>query len=214
MTRETEGHVLDAAKRLRECRVIRFSFSVSVRIEEDDLKGVSRVRRLIATSLVRFANRARTGEGIMEVPLSRYAIDYGAYAVLVSEGREWRGPSGLPVEGLGEPARSTAWTPLTIVNALSGAVEVHLGDDAGATVDEPFVRAEVRVERAALPPGIPFPGSLRTHDSTTMRVELKDGLIARIRVSDGRSEFVLGVHPRVDPADSYDWSYLPSFFGE
>ena len=153
------------------------------------------------TADLRGAFTRQVGEGLFEAAARRYQIDYGTYAQMYIDGKRFGGRPGHPVQARHRDHRPEQLRdPLGLLMLLQGTTDArHVRDErvrgtpcrvvavragpAGLTVwvDDQHVR-RIRFEEHA--------SSGQTSVSRTVTLELWD----------------FGV-----PADSLDWSRLPSF---
>jgi hypothetical protein len=54
----------------------------------------------VSTWMIKNAAKARSAEGVIDLQKRRYMIDFGAYAVLQTDGKEWGGRSGRSLSTL------------------------------------------------------------------------------------------------------------------
>jgi hypothetical protein len=144
--------------------------------------------------------RHSAGVGVAEPAASRYQIDYGGYAQAYFDGQLWGGPSGAPLRANNKVQRRGQMTgPLVMLRLLRAVTQArYRGEETlrGTPCRSVAVRAgsaaftvwiddeHIRQIRSA------GRGRAPRHGSSTETFELWD----------------FGV-----PADSLDWSHLPSF---
>jgi hypothetical protein len=129
-------------------------------------------KRMLNAATRAFDFRHRSAEGVIDLPRRRYMLDYGSYARLYADGKEWDGRSGrllstLPPDGHELP------TPLWLLDILGGlTAATHEGaEDVRGTECGRFT-ATVDVSRASrvTPGGVAVPALRRFEDLLALPV--------------------------------------------
>lgn len=172
-------------------------------------------RRLLKAVAPGFDFRHQTAEGVIDLLGRRYMLDYGSYARLYADGREWEGRSGRLLATLPPNAQelpSPLWL-LDILADLTGATEEGTEDVRG-TVCRRF-RANVDLSRAAkvTPGGVAVWTVGRFDGMLTLPVELclDDEHVRRVRVLPEHGTETLELWDFGVSLGGLDWSRLPTF---
>jgi hypothetical protein len=90
------------------------------------LVGVAKAtaRRLWKRATGGFDWRHQEAEGIIDLAGRRYMLDYGSYAQLYAEGKQWHGRSGRALSTL-PPETDVVPTPLWLLDLLLGVTEAQ-----------------------------------------------------------------------------------------
>ncbi|MEA2581937.1 MAG: hypothetical protein QOF33_22, partial [Thermomicrobiales bacterium] len=89
--------------------------------------GKAAGKRLWRRALRDFDFRRQEGEGVIDLAQRRYMLDYGHYARLFADGREWDGRSGRLLSTL-PPDTDALPTPLWLLDLLVGITETRDAD--------------------------------------------------------------------------------------
>jgi hypothetical protein len=163
-----------------------------------------------------FTWRHQEAEGYVDLAGRRFLLDYGSYARLHVDGREWSGRSGRPVSTLGAGEQERLPAPLWLLDLLRGAVRAdEEGVEEVRSVPCRRVRVEADLGAASrlVPGGMPVPEMPRFEDLLALPVHVwlaEDG-VRRVRCAlPGRVETVELWDPGVALA-GLDWTRLPAF---
>jgi hypothetical protein len=152
-----------------------------------------------------------SGEGFLEPAADRYQVDYGAYTQMYFNGQLWGGPPGAPLRANNRDRRQGQVSdPLRLLRLLRAASQArYCGEEtlrgtpcrtvavrAGAAaftvwIDDEYVR-QIRPEYRGR--GARHSGPAKTTETGTTKT------------TEAFEFWDFGV-----PADSLDWSHLPSF---
>jgi hypothetical protein len=88
-------------------------------------------KRLLKAATRNFDFRHMSAEGVIDLQRRRYMIDYGSYARLYADGKQWDGRSGRPLSTLLADEQELP-TPLWLLDILSGVTAAT--DDAAEHV--------------------------------------------------------------------------------
>ena len=161
-------------------------------------------------------DESMTARGVMELDPPRFMMDFGHFAVLGSDGRQWSGRSGRPLASL--PSRPASHlNPLWLVALAAGAGAVAETGDAEiegarcrcltATVDLDLARTRAAIDLA----------TPRATEPSLQRAEFcidVSGLLRRVRVGDGSTQSQVELtRYAIEDEPPLDWGRLPSFEG-
>jgi hypothetical protein len=153
--------------------------------------------------MFREAFRHSVGVGLVEPAADRYQVDYGAYAQMYVDGQLWGGPSGAPLRANNRVRRAgQASDPLRLLRLLRAATQArYCGEET--LRGTPCRAVAVRAGSAAFTVWVDdehvrqiqpeWPGRGPRHSGSAKTTETFEW-------------WDFGV-----PADSLDWSHLPSF---
>jgi hypothetical protein len=181
--------------------------------------GKSGAKRLVKFAAPDLDFRRQTSEGIIDIAGRRYMLDYGSYARLYADGKEWDGRSGRALATL-PPDGSAFPTPLWLLDLLAGVVgasETGTEEVRGVTCRHLAATADLSRASQAVRGGIAAPGRRRFEELLALPVEIwiDDTQIRRIRFNSSE-----GVEQHTDtlelwdfgvPIDDLDWTRLPTF---
>jgi hypothetical protein len=172
-------------------------------------------KRLLKAATGKFDFRHQTAEGVLDLRGRRYMLDYGAYARLYMDRREWDGRSGRPLSTL-LPDEHELPTPLWLLDILAG-VTAATGDgaeDVRGTQCRRFT-ATVDVSRAsrATPGGVAVPTLARFEDLLALPVEVvvDDRHVRQVRFRSEHQTETLELWDFGVSLDDLDWTRLPTF---
>ena len=172
-------------------------------------------KRLFKAATRNLDFRHQTAEGVIDLEGRRYMLDYGSYARLHADGKEWSGRSGRPLSTL-PPDEQELPTPLWLLDILAGltaATEEGAQDVRGARCR--CFAATVDISRASKLTlgGVAVPQLGRFEDLLELPVGVcvDNEHVRRVRFHpEHRTETVelwdFGVS-----LDELDWSRLPTF---
>jgi hypothetical protein len=172
-------------------------------------------KRLLKAATRRFDVRHQSAEGVIDFRHRRFMLDYGHYARLYADGKEWSGRSGRRLSTL-PPDEQKPPGPLWLLDLLAGlTVATDDGsDDVRGTACRHF-SASVDVSRASsvTPGGVAVPGLRRYEQLLALPVEvcIDDEHVRRVRFrGEDRTDTVELWDFGVSLAD-LDWTRLPTF---
>ena len=184
------------------------------------MRPVISVAKAAGKQLLRAATRNvdlrhQSAEGVVDLQGRRYMLDYGSYARLYADRKEWSGRSGRPLATL-PPDEHELPTPLWLVDILAGvtAATEDVTEDVRGTTCRRF-SATIDLSRASrlTPGGVAVPARGRFEDLLALPIEvcLDDEHVRRVRFRpEHRTETVelwgFGVS-----LDDLDWRRLPTF---
>lgn len=217
---ETIANALSQTRAAGGARImmVRGTRNVSLSAEPPSLRSTGLVRY----PLVRFAGwvvkteaAALDAEGVIDFRRRRYMLDFGAYAVLCDEGREWDGASGRRLATL-RTEKPTQMSPLWLPDLLDGvrsATEVGVDTVRGASCRHFEVDVDpshaVGVLSDARPSGSVEPTvDVWVDDVHVRRIHARSR--ARAETLGGRS-FSLELWDFGLAVDQLDWTRLPAF---
>jgi hypothetical protein len=163
-----------------------------------------------------------TAEGVIDMAGRRYMLDYGSYARLYADGKEWDGRSGRPLATLppnADPVPTPLWL-LDIVAGFTGVCDVEAEAVRGNSCRH--VTGTIDLSRAPhmVPSGVAVPACKRYEDLLSMPIDIwiDDTHIRRVRFgskhfpgpSGHRSE-TLELWDYGVSLDNLDWTRLPAF---
>lgn len=159
--------------------------------------------------------RHHQAEGVIDFTRRRYMIDYGSYAALYAQRREWSGRSGRRIDTLPDLACELP-TPLWLIDVLAGVTHA---DDAGIeeirgdacrrlAVTTDLSRASQLTNDGV---GVPSTGRFDDLLALPLDVWIDDRHVRRVRfVSKDRAE-TAELWDNGASLDSVDWTRLPTF---
>jgi len=161
----------------------------------------------------------REAEGVLDISGRRYMLDYGSYARLYADHREWDGRSGRSLSTL-PPSCDQTPTPLWLLDLLAGITDVSdQGSDSVRGTSCRHLVAKTDLSRAspATPDGIVPPRVSRFEDLLALPVDawVDDQHIRRLRLKtesppEVRTE-TLDLWDHGTRLDGLDWTRLPTF---
>lgn len=172
-------------------------------------------KRLLKAATRDFDFLHQTAEGVLDLQRRRYMLDYGSYARLYADGKEWHGRSGRLLSTLPPDERELP-TPLWLLDILGG---LAAASDEGAEVVRGTpcrsFTATVDISRASklTPGGVAVPGIGRFEDLLALPVEvcLDEEHVRRVRFRSEHHTETLDLWDFGVPLDDLDWSRLPTF---
>jgi hypothetical protein len=145
------------------------------------------------------------GSGVLDLRRRRYAIDWGNFAVVYENQRQWQGVPGGRRVGSGSPARPV---PLWLIDMLAGVVDAS--DEEGTTGRH--LRVVVDFERAADEiAGLYVPRASPALDPRAVAAEvwISQGLIDRVALAAESNKHSLALSRHGVSLDDFDWDSLP-----
>lgn len=172
-------------------------------------------KRLLRAAERRFDFRHQTAEGVIHLEERRYMLDYGSYARLYADGKEWHGRSGRRLSTL-PPDEQGLPTPLWLLDILAGlAAATDEGAEAVRGTPCRCFTATVDISRASklTPGGVAVPVLGRFEDLLALPVEvcIDDEHVRRVRFRPEHRTETLELWDFGVPLDDLDWSRLPTF---
>jgi hypothetical protein len=155
--------------------------------------------------------RPREAYGVVDVGAGRAAIDYGDFAIVVHDGREWSGRSGRSLASL-EPRRPRRLQPLWLFDLMTGATEARPAgvEEVGGRACRHFA-ARADAVTAATHTDFTLPSKARLADLRSVPFEVwidEDGVIRRARSPE---DFGMTVELTELGATPEEWTALPVF---
>jgi hypothetical protein len=161
-----------------------------------------RIAPVVSAADLREAFTRQAADGFLEPAAGRYQLDFGGYAVMCVDGRQFAGMPGTPLQASYRQRRPPAgrYEPLGLLMPLQGTTGAqHVGDET------------VR--------GTPCRVVAVRTGSAELTVWVDDQHVRRIRFEEHASSRQASVSRIVTldlwdfgvPVDSLDWSRLPSF---
>jgi hypothetical protein len=172
-------------------------------------------KRLLKVATRNFDFRHQSAEGVIDLQRRRYMLDYGSYARLYADGKEWDGRSGRLLSTL-PPDEQAVPTPLWLLDILAGltAATDEGTDDVRDTACRRFT-ATVDVSRASkvVPGGVAVPTLGRFEDLLALPVEvcIDDKHVRRVRFRPEHRTDTLELWDFGVSLDDLDWTRLPTF---
>ncbi len=172
-------------------------------------------KRLLKAATRNFDFRHQTAEGIIDLQSRRYMLDYGSYARLYADGKEWDGRSGRPISTLTADEDELP-TPLWLLDILAGLTSAT-GAGAQDLRGRPCrcFAATVDISRASklTPGGVAVPPLGRFEDLLALPVDvcLDDQHVRRVRFRPEHRTETLELWDFGVSLDDLDWSRLPTF---
>jgi hypothetical protein len=163
----------------------------------------------LADGVVERAYAASRSEGVIDLRARRYMIDFGAYAELYADGRQWGGRSGRSLASLSpdtKHVRETPWRLLDLVGAIRAAHEIDREEIRGEICTR--FTADVATDRltTTLPAGwLDDPAGPR------LEVWIAEHYVRRVRVHAEQRTQTLELWDIGTPTDALDWARLPTF---
>jgi hypothetical protein len=181
------------------------------------------VRRALLGAGKRIAKRVfrdvdllrQEAEGFLDLAARRYMIDYGSYARLFADGREWGGLSGRELATL-PPEHEVVPTPLWLVDVVAGitSAEEVAGEDVRGERCRHFV-AETDLSQAsrATPGGVAAPtvGRFENLLALPIHVWLDESHVRRVRRASSDRIETVELWDFGAPLAALDWTRLPTF---
>ncbi len=172
--------------------------------------------KVIGTAFRFLVRRSLEAEGVIDLSGRRLMMDFGAYAVLVADGRRWSGRSGRAISTLpSDVFPESIGEPFWLLDLLDGVTEAQFGGHKTlGGYDCQCFSARADFGRAAeASPDLALPPAKRYGDLLAVPIQVcidEEGSIRRVRFESEMMEVTLDlVEYRVDlPAD---WSRLPTF---
>ena len=163
------------------------------------------VRRVVAK-----LQELRRAAGVVDLGSRRVSLDFGSYAVVVQEEREWSGRSGRTLDSLSS-RRPRRLQPLWLFDLMTGATGAHqVGVDevGGRECRHLSASADAVVAATKTDFQLPRKGRLAELRAVPFEVWIDDeGLIRRIRCP-GEQSMELELHEYGVPEP--DWANLPT----
>jgi hypothetical protein len=152
---------------------------------------------------------ARQAYGVVDVGTGRAAIDFGDYAIVVQDGREWSGRSGRTLASL-PSRRPRRLQPLWLFDLMTGVTEAQAADveEVGGRACRHLAARADAVE-AATHTDFTLPSKARLADLRSVPFEVwidDDGLIRRARSPE---DFGMTVELTELGATAEEWTALP-----
>lgn len=172
-------------------------------------------KRLLKAATRNFNFRHQTAEGVIDLQGRRYMLDYGSYARLYSNGKEWSGRSGRRLCTL-PPDEQELPTPLWLLDILAGltAATEEGAEHVRGTACRRF-SATVDVSRASkvTPGGVAVPPLGRFEDLLALPAEvcIDHEHVRRVRFRPEHRVETLELWDFGVSIDELDWSRLPTF---
>lgn len=185
------------------------------------MRPVTSVTKSVGKHLFKLATRGfdfrhQSAEGVIDLQHRRYMLDYGSYARLYADGREWDGRSGRLLSTL-PPDERRLPTPLWLLDVLVGATAaIDEGtDDVRGTTCRRFT-ATVDLSRASkvTPSGVAVPSLVgRFEDLLALPVEVSvdDEYVRRVCFRREYGTETLELWDFGLALDDLDWTHLPTF---
>lgn len=142
-------------------------------------------KRLLKAASGNYDFRHQSAEGVIDLRARRYMFDYGSYARLYADGKEWDGRSGRPLSTLPPDDRELP-TPLWLLDLLAGLTSAadERADHVRGTPCRCFT-ATVDIGRASklAPGGVAVPALGRFEDLLALPIEvcIDDRHVRRVR---------------------------------
>ena len=162
----------------------------------------------VATWMVKNTAEARDAEGVIDVQKRRYMIDFGAYAVLQADAKEWSGRSGRSLSRLpaDDPAESAPFWLLELLVVLRTATDAGHQDVRGVGCRYYHATVEASHAWTVLPDRW-----LEDRDDLPIEVWIGDGYIRRVRLCAEQRTQTLELWDFGVAVDDLDWTRLPAF---
>jgi hypothetical protein len=171
-------------------------------------------KRLLKAVIGDFDFHHQNAEGVLDLDRRRYMLDYGSYARLYADGKEWDGRSGRRLVTLTTDV-DVVPTPLWLLDVLAGvtaATDEGTEDVRGTPCRR--LTATIDVSASKLTPGgVAVPTLARFEDLLALPVEVwaDDRHVRRVRFRpEHRTETLELWHFGV-PLDDLEWTCLPTF---
>jgi hypothetical protein len=165
----------------------------------------------LARRVVAKLQEPRKAEGVVDLGSRRASIDFGSFAVVVQEEREWSGRSGRSLASL-PSRRPRRLQPLWLFDLMTGATDAHevgVDDVGGRECRHLSASADAVVAATKTDFELPRKGRLAELRAVPFEVWIDaEGLIRRIRCS-GEQSMELELHEYGVPAP--DWASLPTY---
>lgn len=141
-------------------------------------------KRLLKAATRHFEHQR--AEGVLDLAGGRYMLDYGSYACLYADGKEWGGRSGRPLATLspGEGPPSPLWL-LDILSGVTTATDEGTEDVRGTPCRHIGATTDMSRASRATPGGLDVPARGRFEDLLALPVEVwvDDTHARRVRFS-------------------------------
>jgi hypothetical protein len=159
------------------------------------------------------------GEGIVEPAARRHMVDFGSFAELYKDGRQWNGPSGKPLATTDPWPTDSGLDLWFLLDALLGtaAAEPEAEETLhGAHCRRVSARVDLvrAAERTAESPRVPSVNRFDQLRSLPITVWIDDRHVRRVRFREGDEVSMTLTLDLVDfdpAADDLDWDRLPTF---
>jgi hypothetical protein len=165
----------------------------------------------LARRIVTKLREPMKAEGVVDLGSRRVGIDFGSYALVVQEGREWSGRSGRTLASL-PSRRPRRLQPLWLFDLMTGATEAHevgVDDVGGRECRHLSASADAVVAATKTDFQLPQKGRLAELRSVPFEVWIDaEGLIRRIRCP-GEQSMELDLHEYGVTAPK--WASLPVY---
>lgn len=166
--------------------------------------GMSRLARWVVTN----SAAARDAEGLIDFTRRRYMIDFGAYAVLESDGKEWSGRSGRRLSTL--PARRPHEAiPFVLADLAAGVtVATNGGDEDIRGVRCRRLEAEIPSDRVS---AAIVASAVLDRVEMPVSIWIGDGLVRRIQARAQDRDYAVELWDFGVSVAQWDWTRLPTF---
>lgn len=163
--------------------------------------------------------RRQTAEGVIDMAERRYMLEYGSYARLYADGKEWDGRSGRRLVTL-PPNPDEVPTPLWVLDILAGFTagsETGPEDVRGTPCRHLTGTTDLSRASQATPGGVAVPARKRFEDLLALPVDVwvDDTHIRRVRFTSehptGHRSETLELWDFGVQLDDLDWTRLPTF---
>lgn len=165
-----------------------------------------------------FSFNHMTAEGFIEPSASRYAIDFGSYAELSSDGQLFRGRSGRALHTLEvwpeRPSMPEPWWMLAALRGTANAVPEGPEAVAGMQCERYSIRVDLARASAASPSGLYAPAAERFEDlhALPFTVWHDDDHICRVSYAEvPGAALTLELWDFGVSTEGLDWTRLPTF---
>jgi hypothetical protein len=172
-------------------------------------------KRLLEAASGSFDFRHQTAAGFIDLRGRRYMLDYGSYARLYAEGKEWDGRSGRPLWTL-PPDEGELPTPLWLLDILTGLTSAadERAEDVRGTPCRCF-KGTVDIARASkiTPGGVAVPARGRFEDLLALPIEvcIDDRYVRRVGYRAEHRTATLELWEFGVSLAGLDWTRLPTF---
>jgi hypothetical protein len=177
--------------------------------------GKTAGKRLWELAAGKFDFRRQEAEGVVDFATRRYMLDYGSFARLYADGKEWSGRSGRALSTL-PPDSDAVPTPLWLLDLLAGVTEADdrgTEEVRGTLCSQIATKSDLSRASHATPGGVAVPEVGRFEDLLSLPAEvwLDDTHIRRVRFSGERRTDTVELWDFGASVDDLDWTRLPTF---
>ena len=162
----------------------------------------------VSTWMVKNSAKARTAAGVIDLQRRRYMIDFGAYAVLQTDGQEWSGRSGRSLSTLpaGDSTESAPFWLLELLVVLRSATDADRQVVRGVRCRHYRASVEAGHAWTVLPDRW-----LDDRFDLPIEVWIDDRYIRRVRICAEQRTHTLELWDFGVAVDDLDWTRLPTF---